>query len=206
MNTTRLLKAVFLVLAFAAVGIVAAAAVENTLPAAGDQAPAFMLKCLDGNDHTLAAYKGKIIVLEWTNPGCPVVQRHYRDGLMPAAQKAAKEKGAVWLAVNSTSPGHSNYREPAELKRVYNEWQAAYSAQLMDSDGTTGKAYGAKTTPHIFVIDSQGNIVYSGAIDDDTSGRKADRTNYALAAIDSLLAGKPVEVSTTQPYGCSVKY
>jgi peroxiredoxin len=205
MTTSRFAKAVFLSLVVAAAGIVAATAQDST-PAVGDKAPAFNLKCLAGNDHTLADYKGKIVVIEWTNPGCPVVARHYRDGLMQAAQKAAKEKGAVWLAVNSTNPGHSNYREPAELKKIYTEWQAAYASQLMDADGTTGRAYGAKTTPHIFVIDTEGKIVYNGAIDDDTRGNKADRTNYALAAIDALLAGKPMAVSATQPYGCTVKY
>jgi len=205
MTKTLFLKAVLFSLAVAAAGILAAAT-EQTAPAVGDLAPAFKLKCLSGHDHALADFKGKIVVLEWTNPGCPVVQRHYREGLMPATQKAAREKGVVWLAVNSTNPGHSNYRETEELKKTYTEWQAAYAAQLVDADGTTGHAYGAKTTPHIIIIDAQGKIAYNGAIDDDTSGRKADRTNYVLAAIDALLAGKPVAVSTTQPYGCSVKY
>jgi peroxiredoxin len=198
------MKAVFLSLAVAVGAITLASA--QAPPGIGDPAPAFKLKCLSGNDHALADFKGKIVVLEWTNPGCPVVQRHYRDGLMPAAQKAAKDKGVVWLAVNSTNPGHSNYREPGDLKKTYTEWQAAYTAQLMDADGTTGRAFWAKTTPHIIVIDSQGRIAYNGAIDDDTSGNKPERINYALAAIDALLAGKPVAVTTTQPYGCSVKY
>jgi peroxiredoxin len=206
MTTSRFAKVVFFSLVVAVAGIAAAFAAQPSPPAVGDMAPAFTLKCLAGNDHTLADYKGKIVVLEWTNPGCPVVQRHYRDGLMPAAQKEAKEKGVVWLAVNSTNPGHSNYREPEELKKIFTEWQAAYTSQLMDADGTTGKAYGAKTTPHIFVIDPEGKVAYNGAIDDDTRGNKADRINYALAAIDALLAGKAVAVTTTQPYGCSVKY
>jgi peroxiredoxin len=205
MSKTRLVKAVFAGLAVAAAGLAASAA-PQTPPAVGDMAPAFTLKCLSGTNHSLAEFAGKIVVLEWTNPGCPVVQRHYKDGLMPAAQKAAQEKGVVWLAINSTNPGHGNYREPADLRTAYTGWNAAYGAQLMDPDGTTGQAYGAKTTPHIFVIDAQGKIAYSGAIDDDTSGSKADRTNYALAAIDALIAGRPVAVTTTRPYGCSVKY
>ncbi len=205
MTTSRLAKAVFLSLAVA-VGTMAVAVAQNSTPAVGDPAPDFTLKCLSGNDHTLAEYRGKIVVLEWTNPGCPVVMRHYRDGLMPAAQKAAKDKGVVWLAVNSTNPGHSNYREPEELKKIYAEWQAAFTSQLMDAEGTTGKAYGARTTPHIFIIDPEGKIVYNGAIDDDTRGNKTERTNYALAAIDALIERKPVAVSKTQPYGCSVKY
>jgi thiol-disulfide isomerase/thioredoxin len=187
-------------------GGLAAAAADQTPPAAGDPAPPFNLKCLAGNDHSLADLKGKIVVLEWTNPGCPVVQRHYQHGLMPAAQKAAKEKGVVWFAVNSTNPEHGNYRQPEDLRKIYTDWKAAYTGQLMDADGTAGKAYGAKTTPHIYVIDIEGKIAYHGAIDDDTSGNKTNRTNYALAAIDALLAGKPAAVTTTKPYGCSVKY
>lgn len=206
MSQTRLVKAVFFTLAFlAAAGLVHAGA-DQTPPAIGDPAPAFTLKCLSGMDHSLADFKGKIVVLEWTNPGCPVVARHYKDGLMQAAQKAAREKQVVWLAVNSTHPEHANYRQPEELKKTYTEWQAAYAAQLMDADGTTGQAYGAKTTPHIFVIDAEGKIAYNGAIDDDTSGKNPERVNYALAAIDALAAGKPVAMATTKPYGCSVKY
>jgi peroxiredoxin len=196
---------VLISLAFAAAAGLAAAAPQSP-PAVGDMAPAFTLKCVCGITHSLSDYKGKIVVLEWTNPGCPVVTRHYKDGLMPAAQTAAREKGVVWLAVNSTNPGHANYREPADIKSIYTGWQAAYSTQLMDADGATGHAYGAKTTPHIIVIDAQGKIAYNGAIDDDTSGNKTDRTNYALAAIDALIAGQPVAVTTTRPYGCSVKY
>ena len=206
MSKTRLVKAVFISVAFAAAVGIAVSAAPQSPPAVGDTAPAFTLKCVCGTNHSLAEFKGKIVVLEWTNPGCPVVQRHYKDGLMPAAQKAAREKGVVWLAVNSTDPGHGNYREPADLKTTYTGWQAAYAAQLMDADGATGLAYGAKTTPHIIVIDAQGKIVYNGAIDDDTSGNKTDRTNYALAAVDALIAGQPVAVTTTRPYGCSVKY
>ena len=206
MSQTRLVKAVFLSLAILATAGLALAAAEQTPPAVGDPAPAFTLKCLSGMDHSLADFKGKIVVLEWTNPGCPVVARHYKDGLMPAAQKAAREKQVVWIAVNSTNPEHANYRRPEELKKIYAEWQAAYAVQLMDPDGATGRAFGAKTTPHIFVIDAGGKVAYNGAIDDDTSGSKDDRTNYALAAVDALIAGQAVAVTTTRPYGCSVKY
>jgi len=203
MRKTCLMKCVLFTLAFAVAWLAAAAAAPL---AVGDLAPAFTLKSIDGKIHSLAEYKGKIVVLEWTNQGCPVVQRHYRTGLMPAAQRAAREKGVIWLAVNSTNPGHSNYREPGDLQKIYTDWKAAYTLQLMDADGATGRAYGAKTTPHIFVIDSRGRVAYNGAIDNDPRGDKADRTNYALAAIDALLAGEPIAVTTTQPYGCSVKY
>jgi len=207
MNNRRIPRSLLISLAMVAAAAIAAAAVpDQTPPAVGGQAPAFTLKGIDGQTHSLSDYKGKIVVLEWTNPGCPVVQRHYRSGLMPADQKAAREKGVIWLAINSTNPSHANYREPDALQKIYTDWKAAYTFQLTDSDGATGRAYGAKTTPHIFVIDARGRIAYNGAIDNDTSGNKSDRTNYALATIDALLAGKLVAVTTTPPYGCSVKY
>ncbi len=206
MKKARLTRALLLALALGAAGWLTAAAPQETTPAVGDLAPAFSLKDTAGQTHSLADYKGKIVVLEWTNPGCPVVQRHYQDGLMPATQKAALEKGVVWLAINSTNPNHGNYREPAALDKIYADWKTAYTLQLMDADGKTGKSFGAKTTPHIFVIDTAGRIAYNGAIDDDTNGSKTDRSNYALAAVDALLGGQSVAVTTTRPYGCSVKY
>jgi peroxiredoxin len=206
MKNARLTRTLLFALLLGSAGFLAAASQEAPTPAVGAAAPAFTLKATNGETHSLSHYQGKIVVLEWTNPGCPVVVRHYQSGLMPAAQKAAREKGVVWLAVNSTNPSHPNYREPAVLDKTYGEWKAAYDLQLLDADGKTGKAFGAKTTPHIFVIDAQGRIAYNGAIDDDTGGSKADRTNYALAAVDALLAGKAVAVTTTKPYGCSVKY
>ena len=206
MKKARLTRALLFALLLGAAGFLAAASQEAPTPAVGAPAPAFTLKDTAGQTHSLADYKGKVVVLEWTNPGCPVVQRHYQGGLMPATQKAAREKGVVWLAVNSTNPSHPNYREPAALAKTYGDWKAAYDFQLLDADGKTGKAFGAKTTPHIFVIDAQGRIAYNGAIDNDTDGSKADRTNYALAAVDALLGGQAVAVTTTRPYGCSVKY
>jgi peroxiredoxin len=206
MNKTRLFGALFVALALTVAGSLAVRAAQEDPPAVSAAAPAFALKCTGGGTHSLDEFKGKIVVLEWTNPGCPVVVRHYKDGLMQAAQAAAKEKGVVWMAVNSTNPNHNNYMEPEALRGIYSEWKAAYARQLMDADGKTGKAYGAKTTPHMFVIDAEGKVVYNGAIDDDTSGKNPERINYVLAAIDELLAGKPVSVSTTKPYGCSVKY
>ena len=207
MNVTRFPRFLFFGLALIAAGVLVAAAHSGqTPPAIGDPAPAFTLKGIDGQTHSLSDFKGKIVVLEWTNQGCPVVQRHYRSGLMPAAQEEAREKGVIWLAVNSTNPDHANYREPDALQKIYADWKAAYAFQLMDPDGETGHAYGAKTTPHIFVIDARGRIAYNGAIDNDTSGNNVDRTNYALAAVEALLAGQPVAVTTTRPYGCSVKY
>ena len=179
---------------------------QELAPAIGDLAPDFQLNSIDGTPHKLSDFRGKIVVLEWTNPGCPVVQRHYRDGLMPALQKECTDKGVVWLTINSTNPNHQNYQTPEVLKYIYADWKAAFTALLMDPDGKAGKALGAKTTPHMFVIDKEGKLAYNGAVDDDTRGANESRTNYVKLAVDSLLKGEPVATTTTKPYGCSVKY
>lgn len=174
--------------------------------AVGSQAPDFSLTCLDGNTHSLSDYLGKIVVLEWTNPGCPVVQRHYKDGLMPALQKESLDNGVVWLVINSTNPGHANFRQAEDLKKIYTEWKASFSAYLTDADGKAGKAFGAKTTPHMFIIDKEGKLAYSGAVDDDPQGTRPDRVSYIRLAVGSLLKGESVTTTATKPYGCSVKY
>jgi peroxiredoxin len=179
---------------------------QDQPPAVGSPAPSFQLASLDGNSHSLLDYKGKIVVLEWTNPGCPVVQRHYRDGLMPALQKECLDKGVVWLVINSTNPGHANFKPAEDLKRIYGEWKAAFSSYLIDADGKVGKAFGAKTTPHMFIVDKAGNLAYHGAVDDDPQGTRPDRMNYIKLAIGSLLKGETVATTATKPYGCSVKY
>jgi peroxiredoxin len=179
---------------------------QGQAPSVGSLAPDFQLNSIDGKVHKLSDYRGKIVVLEWTNPGCPVVQRHFRDGLMPALQKECTDKGVVWLTVNSTNPNHQNYKTPEALKSIYGDWNAAFTALLMDADGKVGKALGAKTTPHMFVIDKGGKLAYNGAVDDDPQGTKETRTNYVRLAVDSLLKGETVATSTTKPYGCSVKY
>lgn len=186
--------------------LTAAALTAQQPPAIGDAAPGFSLAGTDGKTHTLSEYKGKIVVLEWTNPGCPVVQRHYRAGLMPAVQTELAAKGVVWLTVNSTNPGHPNYQAGDTLKKTYEDWKAAFTALLMDPEGKAGKAYDARTTPHVYVIDPQGRLAYNGAIDDDTQGANPDRTNYVKLAVAALLKGEPLKTSTTKPYGCSVKY
>ena len=179
---------------------------QDQAPAIGSLAPDFQLNGIGGTLHKLSDYRGKIVVLEWTNPGCPVVQRHYRDGLMPALQKECTDKGVVWLTINSTNPNHQNYQTPEALKYTYADWKAAFTAMLMDPDGKASKALGAKTTPHIFVIDKEGKLAYNGAVDDDTRGANESRMNYVKLAVDSLLKGEPVATTTTKPYGCSVKY
>ena len=193
-------------LALAVACSLAAAAFANA--PAGRPAPAFTVTDLAGKPANLADYKGKTVVLEWHNFGCPFVQKHYRSGNMQALQK--KYAGdVVWLAVNSTSRDSSDWTEPAKLAAELKEFGAAPARYLVDEPGTVGRAYGAKTTPHMFVIDAAGKVVYNGAIDDRRSTDPADvkgARNYVAAALDEIKAGKPVSVASTPPYGCSVKY
>lgn len=171
-----------------------------------EMAPSFSLVDYDGKTRTLDEFKGKIVVLEWTNPNCPVVVRHYANGAMQKLQKTYAEKGIVWLTVNSTNPNHQDHLTGEEQKAKYAEWKASPTAQLIDADGKVGREYGARTTPHIFIIDTESKLAYRGAVDDDPRGKKEQKVNYVSAALEALLAGKAVEVSSTQPYGCSVKY
>jgi peroxiredoxin len=167
----------------------------------GKPALAFTLKDESGKEHSLAQYKGKIVVLEWTNPECPFVQRHYTAGTIQKTLAGFDAKKVVWLAVDS-SASHTPDKAAAWKK----EKGFSYPV-LQDPSGTVGKSYGAKTTPHMYVIDEKGVLRYAGAIDDDPWGNKKEgTTNYVKAAVDALLSGKPVPASTTESYGCSVKY
>ena len=174
----------------------------------GQPAPNFTVTDLSGKPVSLADYKGRTVVLEWHNFGCPFVQKHYRSGNMQALQK--KYAGdVVWLAVNSTHKSASDYTEPAKLTAQLKEFGAAPARYLMDEPGTMGMAYGAKVTPHMYVIDPSGKVVYNGAIDDKRSANVEDvkvAKNYVVAALDELKAGKPVSTPSTNPYGCTVKY
>ncbi|CUS77679.1 Peroxiredoxin [Candidatus Kryptonium thompsonii] len=172
----------------------------------GDVVSDFALTDLNGKLVKLSDFKGKVVVLEWTNPNCPFVQRVYREKIMTSVQKEFTQKGVVWIIINSTNPKHRDYREPKELKKIYDEWSATYTAYLMDPDGKVGKMFDAKTTPHMFIINKDGKLVYAGAIDDDPRGEKKEKVNYVKNALDEILSGKPVSVSITKPYGCSVKY
>lgn len=177
--------------------------------AVGQAAPAFSATDTGGKTRSLADFKGKHVVLEWVNPGCPFVQKHYDSANMPATQKAATTQGVVWLAINSTHAGASDYLAPAALAGWMKDKGAAPSATLMDVDGRIGRAYGARTTPHLYVIDPQGKLVYAGAIDSKPTANPADirtATNYVNQALGESLAGKPVSVAQTQAYGCSIKY
>lgn len=174
----------------------------------GQPAPAFKAVDTSGRAVQLADYRGKHVVLEWVNPGCPFVRKHY-SGNMQSTQKDATGKGVVWLAVSSTAPGTSDYKAPADLAAWMKSQNAAATTTLMDDDGRVGQAYGAKTTPHMYIIDPQGKLIYAGAIDSKPTARVADietATNYVKQALGEALAGKPVSVPATQAYGCSVKY
>mgnify|MGYP000963284394 CR=1 FL=1 len=176
---------------------------------AGTPAPDFSVTDSHGKAVRLADYKGKFVVLEWTNPECPFVRAQYGAATMQALQKEAAGRDVVWLAVNSTNQSSSEHKTGAQMNAWMTEKNAAAKAVLIDASSATGRAYDAKTTPHMFVIDPKGTIVYAGAIDDKRSARESDRKtahNYVRAALDEALAGKPVSVASTQPYGCSVKY
>ena len=175
----------------------------------GQPAPAFSATDTAGKAVSLADFKGKYVVLEWTNPGCPFVQKHYDSGNMQSTQKEANAKGAVWLSVNTTAKDASDYMAPAALQGWMKSKNGAPTATLMDADGKVGRAYAARTTPHMYIVDPQGKLIYAGAIDSKPTSNPADirtATNYVTSALGEALAGKPVSRATTQAYGCSVKY
>jgi peroxiredoxin len=171
--------------------------------AIGSPAPAWTLQDQDGKSHNLSDFAGKIVVLEWFNNECPYVVKHYKEGHMNALAKKYEAQGVVWLAVNTTK-GKSN----DDNKKIAGEWKIERPI-LNDASGTVGTAYGARTTPHMYIINKDGILVYAGAIDSDRSADTSavsGATNYVAAALDELLAGKPVSKAETNPYGCSVKY
>jgi peroxiredoxin len=189
-------------LAFAASATFAAATV-------GQPAPAFTATDVNGKAVSLADFKGKHVVLEWVNPGCPYVVKHYGAGNMQATQKDATARGVVWLTINSTSADAGDYKAPAELGKWMAGQKAAATTTLMDADGKVGRAYGARTTPHMYIVNPAGTLVYAGGIDNKPSSNPADipgATNYVKQALAESLAGKPVSAPSTRPYGCSVKY
>jgi peroxiredoxin len=175
----------------------------------GKPAPAFALPSLDGQTVRLSDYRGKLVVLEWFNPGCPYVQAaHTRGSLVDAAQKAAA-RGVVWLAINSGAPGKQGHGAAANRAAV-KEWKLAHPV-LLDETGATGKAYGATNTPHLFVVDAEGRLVYRGAADNSPDGergapRDGKLLEYVTLALDDLTAGRPVAVAESKAYGCTVKY
>ena len=190
-------------LAFAAPGAFAATA------KVGDPAPAFELVDSQGKTRTLAEFAGKTVVLEWTNHECPFVKKHYGSANIPGQQKDATGNEVVWLVVNSSAPGKQGHVDGGKAQQIQSGWNAAQTAYLLDPSGEVGRSYGARTTPHMYVIDGKGVLQYAGAIDSIPSADVEDipqATQYVPATLAALAAGKPVEVPVTQPYGCSVKY
>ena len=177
--------------------------------AIGQPAPDFALPDLQDKTLKLSDLRGKYVVLEWVNPDCPFVKKHYNSANMPTLQKEAAAKNVVWLSINSTSPKSDEFKTPAEMKAWLASKNAAPKDVLFDRDGVTGHAYGAKTTPHMFVIDREGKLIYAGGIDDKRSANIDDikiAKNYVRVALDEALAGKAVSTATSTPYGCSIKY
>ena len=173
----------------------------------GDVAPDFSFKAQTGTEMTLKDLRGKVVVLEWFNKGCPFVKKHYQSGHMQSLQREYGKKGVEWITINSTAANHSDYLTPEETA-AYKAEQRVSSTMVIDGESKIAALYGAKTTPHVFIIDTAGKVVYQGAIDDnpDVSGAPAKAKNYLRAALDEILSNKTVSTAETRPYGCSVKY
>lgn len=187
----------------------AACGVAFATPQIGQPAPDFTLPASDGKSVTLDSFQGKYVVLEWFNPECPFVHKHYDSGNMQALQKTWTNKGVVWLSIDSSAPGKEGYIDAAGAEKVRGEMKSNATALLLDPDGAVGRLYQAKTTPDMFVINPVGKLVYMGAIDDRPSVDTADipgSTNYVSRALQQAMTGKDITDSVTKPYGCSVKY
>lgn len=175
----------------------------------GEAAPEFEVAADSGKSVKLSDYKGKYVVLEWTNEGCPFVQKHYKSGNMQGLQKEFTGRNVAWLTVFSSADGKQGHVDAAGAKKFSADYKAASTAMLLDGAGTVGKLYEAKTTPHMYVIDPTGKLIYAGAIDDTPSADSADipgAKNFVKLALNEVLAGKPVSTPTAKPYGCSIKY
>lgn len=175
----------------------------------GEPAPDFTGIESRGNSHTLSDFRGKPVILEWTNHDCPYVRKHYNSGNMQQQQQAATEQGAVWLSIISSAPGKQGHVTPTQANALTAQRNAAPSAVILDENGDIGRLYGAKTTPHMYIIDAQGKLAYMGGIDSIASSNPADikkATQYVPAALAQVMTGEPVASSVTRPYGCSVKY
>src|SRR5438128_2841040 len=169
----------------------------------------FSLPDASGKTHSLSEYKGKYVVLEWFNPDCPFVKKHYGSGNMQKLQGECTGKGVVWLTIDSNAPGSEGNLSPEQAQKVMRDLNTKQTALLLDPEGKAGRAYNARNTPHMFVINPDGKIVYEGAIDSKASPNPADipsSTNYVKVALDESMSGKPVSNANTRPYGCSVKY
>jgi peroxiredoxin len=198
-------RSVLMILSISLVLLFAAAAVAGLAP--GDQAPAFTLTDTEGTEHSLQTYldEGKTVVIEWFNPDCPFIKKHHANHkTMNETFAGAKDHGVVWLAIKSSAPGKEGHGLDRNKKAV-EEYEMPFPVML-DESGEVGRAYGAKTTPHMFIIAADGTIAYNGAIDSDRSADKLGDTNYVAAALKEMAAEKKISTAESQPYGCSVKY
>jgi peroxiredoxin len=189
--------------------LLATASAAFTAPQIGSPAPDISATDTHGKTQTLSQYKGKFVVLEWTNPDCPFVHKQYDSGTMQKLQKEYTAKGVVWLSINSSAAGNQGSYAPEKWNEIVKQRGAAPTAVLLDPNGKIGREYEAKTTPHIFIVNPDGKLIYEGAIDSIRSPDPADipkATNYVRATLDEAMAGKPVTTPVTQPYGCGVKY
>lgn len=175
----------------------------------GQMAPDFTALDTKGKNQSLSAYRGKVVVLEWTNHDCPFVRKHYRAGNMQAQQREATQAGVVWLSIISSAPGKQGYVSASQADRLTAQRNAAPSAVVFDSDGAIGRNFGAKTTPHMYIVDSEGTLIYMGGIDSIPTSNPADipkAQQYVRIALKEVLEGMEVTQPVTRPYGCSVKY
>ena len=189
--------------------IASTALIAADSPKVGSTAPEISVTDTKGKTHTLSQYKGKYVVLEWFNPDCPFVKKHYGGGNMQKLQEEFTGKGVVWLTIDSSAPGEQGHLTPEQGEKKIAELKTKQTALLLDPEGKAGQIYGAKNTPQMFVINPEGKIVYEGAIDSKPTPNPADipdSTNYVKAALDESMAGKTVTNASTKPYGCSVKY
>ena len=194
---------------FAFTGLAVIAAPVSAAAVVGKPAPNFTLPDVNGKRVSLAAFRGKTVVIEWNNPDCPFVKKHYGSGNMQKTQAAAVKDGVVWLSINSSAPGNQGHMNAAQAKAYVAKAGARPTAYLLDPNGVVGKSYDAKTTPHMFVVNKAGTVVYAGGIDDKPTPNPADvksARNHVLAALSEVKGGKAVSVATSRPYGCAVKY
>lgn len=199
----------------AGAAVIAAAAIATTGTMArepiqpGSMAPDFSATDTNGKAVSLSSFQGKTVVLEWNNPGCPYVRKHYGAGNMQALQKEATSRGVIWLTINSGPPGAQGHMNGLEAEQYISDRKSAPSAYLLDPDGKVGRAYGATVTPHMYVIDPAGKIAYMGGIDDKPTANPDDvqsARNYVRDALSAVAQGQPVKTTSARPYGCQIKY